>query len=106
MAPRGGPRLLSFPERFNKASSRRSLRLALTLSLIVPLGAGGPACAADAAPDLTAIGLEAVVNLEGSSGSQKGGKLMDAAAAVTLLTPHDIPRPGAAHTPDPPRLVA
>jgi len=105
MAPRGGPRLLSFPERFNNASSRRSLRLALTLSLIVPLGAGGPACAADAAPDLTAIGLEAVMNLEVSSVSKKAEKLMDAAAAITVLTSDDIRRSGATNIPDLLRLV-
>src|SRR5882762_4912865 len=73
--------------------------------LAVAAGFGHTALCQDAAPDLTAIGIEAVMNMEVTSVSKRPERLMDAAAAVQVITSDDIRRSGATTLPDLLRLV-
>ncbi len=68
-------------------------------------GAGVPCRGQDPAPDLTTLGLEAVMNMEVTSVSKRPEKLMDATAAVYVLTSEDIRRSGATSLPELLRLV-
>jgi len=91
--------------------SRRSihrktpLRLHPVCLLVMALLAGGQAFSQDAPPDLTTLGIEAVMNMEVTSVSKKPERLMDAAAAVQVITSEDIRRSGATTLPDLLRLV-
>ncbi|HXU12929.1 MAG TPA: TonB-dependent receptor [Candidatus Binatia bacterium] len=73
--------------------------------LVMALLAGGQAFSQDAPPDLTTLGIEAVMNMEVTSVSKKPERLMDAAAAVQVITSEDIRRSGATTLPDLLRLV-
>jgi iron complex outermembrane recepter protein len=73
--------------------------------LAVAAGSGHAAFCQDATPDLTAIGIEAVMNMEVTSVSKRPERLMDAAAAVQVITSDDIRRSGATTLPDLLRLV-
>src|SRR6267143_6547916 len=77
----------------------------LGMLLAVAAGSGHTALCQDAAPDLTAIGIEAVMNMEVTSVSKRPERLMDAAAAVQVITSDDIRRSGATTLPDLLRLV-
>jgi iron complex outermembrane receptor protein len=78
--------------------------MAIALQLVIA-GAGDKSWCQDPPPDLTAIGLEAVMNLEVTSVSKKPEKLMDAAAAVQIITSEEIRRSGATSIPELLRLV-
>src|SRR6267143_3164887 len=77
----------------------------LGMLLAVAAGSGHTALCQDAAPDLTAIGIEAVMNMEVTSVSKRPERLMNAAAAVQVITSDDIRRSGATTLPDLLRLV-
>jgi len=74
--------------------------------LLAAAATSGDAARCEEPPaDLTTIGLEAVMNLEVTSVSKKPERLMDAAAAVQVITSEDIRRSGATTLPDLLRLV-
>src|SRR5438034_3836219 len=73
--------------------------------MAVAAGFSQPALCQDAARDLTAVGIEAVMNMEVTSVSKKPERLMDAAAAVQVITSEDIRHSGATTLPDLLRLV-
>jgi iron complex outermembrane receptor protein len=83
---------------------RRGVRLLLTL-LAVAHGTVQVALCQDSAPDLTSIGIEAVMNMEVTSVSKRPERLMDASAAVQVITSDEIRRSGATTVPDLLRLV-
>ena len=56
-------------------------------------------------PDVTAITLEDLMNLQVTSVSKRAQKLADAAAAIFVITPDDIRRSGASSIPEALRLV-
>jgi iron complex outermembrane recepter protein len=56
-------------------------------------------------PDVTAITLEDLMNLQVTSVSKRAQKLADAAAAIFVITPDDIRRSGASNIPEALRLV-
>jgi iron complex outermembrane receptor protein len=77
----------------------------LLTALLAAVLAGGQAFSQDAPPDLTTLGIEAVMNMEVTSVSKKPERLMDAAAAVQVITSEDIRRSAATSLPDLLRLV-
>jgi iron complex outermembrane recepter protein len=81
------------------------LRLFHLMLLLPAIAAGGGAYGQDAPPDLTTLGIEAVMNMEVTSVSKKPERLMDATAAVQVITSEDIRRSGATTIPDLLRLV-
>ena len=86
--------------RGSKVSSRRALRAAGILSLIFLIAS--PAMAAD---DLADMSLEDLMNLTVTSASKREERLVDAAAAITVLTQEDIRRSGATSIPEALRFV-
>jgi iron complex outermembrane receptor protein len=80
------------------------LRL-LVMSLLATSAGSGRALCQDAPPDLTTLGIEAVMNMEVTSVSKKPERLMDAAAAIQVITSEDIRRSPATTLPDLLRLV-
>jgi iron complex outermembrane receptor protein len=75
---------------------RRSLKTAAAVLLAAASGwGGGPALGQETAPDLTQIGIEALMNTEVTSVSRKPETRMEAAAAVYVITREDIRRTGA-----------
>src|SRR3989441_12917751 len=68
------------------ASHRFGRRLLLTL-LAGATGFGQPVLCQDATPDLTAVGIEAVMNMEVTSVSKTPERFMDAAAAESMNRP-------------------
>jgi iron complex outermembrane receptor protein len=97
--------LAAAPEiRAKSGAPRLGPFLAATL-LAAAAGAGDAARCEEPPADLTTIGLEAVMNLEVTSVSKKPERLMDAAAAVQVITSEDIRRSGATTLPDLLRLV-
>ncbi|HEV8700874.1 MAG TPA: TonB-dependent receptor [Candidatus Polarisedimenticolia bacterium] len=75
------------------------------MALLAAFGDGGRALCQDTPPDLTTLGIEAVMNMEVTSVSKKPERLMDAAAAVQVITSEDIRRSAATTLPDLLRLV-
>ena len=73
--------------------------------MAVAAGFSQPALCQDAAPDLTTVGIEAVMNMEVTSVSKTPERFMEAAAAVQVITSEDIRRSGATTLPDLLRLV-
>ena len=99
------PLACTFGIRADKNRSRRPRPwLALTL-LSAAAGGGDVARGADSPPDLTTVGIEAVMNMEVTSVSKKPERLMDAAAAVQVITSEEIRRSAATTLPDLLRLV-
>ena len=74
---------------------------------LIGMLAGWPAAvwAQETPPDLTSIGLEAVMDIEVTSVSKKPEKLMNAPAAVVVITAEEIKRSGVTSLPDLLRLV-
>jgi len=85
-------------------SSPRFRTLLITLLAVASGAADRPRCD-EAAPDLTSIGIEAVMDMEVTSVSKKPEKLMEAAAAVNVISSEEIRRSGAASIPELLRLV-
>jgi iron complex outermembrane receptor protein len=79
-------------------------RLTMLLLAAVP-GAGDLPRCQNSPPDLTTVGIEAVMDMEVTSVSKKPERLMDAAAAIQVITSEDIRRSGATTLPDLLRLV-
>jgi iron complex outermembrane receptor protein len=77
----------------------------LAITFLTASAAGGRALCQDAPPDLTTLGIEAVMNMEVTSVSKKPERLMDAAAAIQVITSEDIRRSAATTLPDLLRLV-
>ncbi len=104
------PRRATHLEHISLSSSVRQLirplgrTLVLTL-LAVAAGSGDMSRCEDSPPDLTAIGIEAVMNMEVTSVSKRPERLMDAAAAVQVITSEDIRRSGATNIAELLRLV-
>jgi len=71
------------------------------------LAGGWPGASAQTSPppDLTTVGLEAVMDMEVSSVSKKPERLVDTPAAVTVITAAEIRRSGAQSLPELLRLV-
>ena len=77
----------------------------LLVMALLAASLGGRALCQEASPDLTTLGIEAVMNMEVTSVSKKPERLMDAPAAVQVITSEDIRRSGATTLPDLLRLV-
>ena len=73
--------------------------------LAAAAGTGETVRCQDKPPDLTVIGIEAVMNMEVTSVSKKPERLMDAAAAIQVITSEDIQHSGATSLPELLRLV-
>src|SRR5258705_1384753 len=73
--------------------------------LLAAAGAVKTARGEEPPPDLTTIGIEAVMNMEVTSVTKGPERLMDAAAAVQVITSEDIRRSSATTLPDLLRLV-
>src|SRR5712671_2012130 len=85
--------------------SARPVAAAGVMLLLTAVGAGQTARGEEAPPDLTTVGIEAVMNTEVTSVTKSPERLMDAAAAVQVITSEDIRRSGATTLPDLLRLV-
>src|SRR2546427_11675764 len=83
-----GPDSPQNPQRPLRRSGRRLL---LTL-LAAAAGTSHSTLCQDASPDLTSVGSEAVLNMEGTSVSKTPERFIDAAAAVQGITSDDIRR--------------
>src|SRR6266571_5010249 len=103
------PRRAAHLEHIRLSSSRHRLRVSgRTLAMILlaaAAGAGDAAMCQGQPPDLTAIGIEAVMNMEVTSVSKRPERLMDAAAAIQVITSEDIRRSGATSIAELLRLV-
>src|SRR6266487_2236957 len=84
---------------------RRMGRRLVMLLLAAAAGIGDRSRCQDSPPDLTAIGIEAVMNMEVTSVSKRPERLMDSAAAVQVITSEDIRRSGATNLAELLRLV-
>src|SRR5256884_4149020 len=73
--------------------------------LVVLFVAGASAQVPDTFPDVTAISLEDLMNLNVTSVSKRTQKVADAAAAIFVITQEDIRRSGATNIPEALRLV-
>jgi len=87
-----------------RRSARPVAATGVTL-LLAAVGAVQTARGEEAPPDLTTVGIEAVMNMEVTSVTKSPERLMDAAAAVQVITSEDIRRSGATTLPDLLRLV-
>jgi iron complex outermembrane recepter protein len=79
----------------------RALACELVL-LVLPIL---PAQAQDAPPDLTALKIEDLMNVDVTSASKKEQKLSQVPGAIFVITPEDIRRSGATNIPDLLRMV-
>ncbi|MBI1905990.1 MAG: TonB-dependent receptor [Rhodocyclales bacterium] len=82
---------------------RRRSRL-VSFACLLSVASGG-ARAADQAPDLSALDLEALMKVEVSSVSRKSQLMSDVAAAVYVISHNDIKRSGATSIPEILRLA-
>jgi iron complex outermembrane receptor protein len=82
-------------------AQRLFLLVVLGVFLAVTVAAQGP----QNIPDVTAISLEDLMNLQVTSVSKRAEKLADAAAAIFVITQDDIRRSGASSIPEALRLV-
>ena len=84
----------------------RKLLRSSTILLLAVLGSlGMSAWAQKATSDLTEIGLEKLMDMEVTSVSKKEQKLLQAPAAIYVITAEDIRRSGATNIPDLLRMV-
>ena len=77
----------------------------LAITLLAAAGAVDLPRCQNSPPDLTTLGIEAVMNMEVTSVSKKPEKFMDTTAAVYVITAEDIRRSGATSLPELLRLV-
>src|SRR3984893_6782266 len=90
----------------NKRLKRRSIemtKVAFCIAACVIFAL--PAWPQQETPDLADRSLEDLMNIEVTSGSKKGQKLLRTAAAVFVITQEDIRRSGATNIPDLLRMV-
>jgi iron complex outermembrane receptor protein len=81
------------------------LRFLSTALILLAAGSARESFCEDPVPDLTAIGIEAVMDMEVTSVSKKPEKLLVASAAVFVITSDEIRRSGATRIPEILRLV-
>ncbi|HEX4663497.1 MAG TPA: TonB-dependent receptor [Terriglobales bacterium] len=86
------------------ASIRQALALALVALLFVTSSFGAPQQGSDI-PDVTAMSMEDLMNMQVTSVSKRSQKLADAAGAIFVITPDDIRRSGATNIPEALRMV-
>lgn len=80
-------------------------RILLAGFLAVCLAAPTPAQTSRSVPDVTAMSMEDLMNLQVTSVSKRTQKVADAAAAIFVITQEDIRRSGATSIPEALRLV-
>src|SRR5467141_5147992 len=80
-------------------------RILLASFLAVLLAANTVAQTSRSVPDVTAMSVEDLMNMQVTSVSKRSQKLSDAAAAIFVITQEDIRRSGAASIPEALRLV-
>ncbi|MEI2782513.1 MAG: TonB-dependent receptor plug domain-containing protein [Candidatus Competibacter sp.] len=73
--------------------------------LLAALSGGEMAVSRAAAPDLTQLGIEELMNVQVVSASKQAQRLADAASAVFVITQDDIRRSGATSVPEALRLA-
>src|SRR6266850_2685686 len=83
----------------------RFARFVLVTLAVATVSAGGVSVCQEPPVDLTVIGIEAVMDMEVTSVSKRPEKLMEATAAIYVLTSEDIRRSGATSIPELLRLV-
>src|SRR5881227_4096496 len=88
----------------NVVSIRQALALVLVALLLVPSSFAAEPQQTDI-PDVTAMSMEDLMNMQVTSVSKRSQKLADAAAAVFVITQDDIRRSGATSIPEALRLV-
>src|SRR6185437_7181404 len=84
---------MSFANPQNSASIKQALALVLVALLLVPSGFAAPQ--QSDIPDVTAMSMEDLMNMQVTSVSKRSQKLADAAAAIFVITQDDIRRSGA-----------
>src|SRR5579884_1368749 len=84
-------------------SIRQALALVLIALLFVPSSFAAPQ--QSDIPDVTAMSMEDLMNMQVTSVSKRSQKLADAAAAVFVITQDDIRRSGATNIPEALRMV-
>jgi iron complex outermembrane recepter protein len=94
---------MSFANPQNSASIKQALALVLVALLLVPSGFAAPQ--QSDIPDVTAMSMEDLMNLQVTSVSKRSQKLADAAAAIFVITQDDIRRSGATNIPEALRMV-
>ncbi len=82
----------------------RSGRIFLAGFLSVLLASGTVAQNSRNVPDVTAMSMEDLMNLQVTSVSKRTQKVADAAAAIFVITQEDIRRSGATSIPERPRF--
>src|SRR6202140_2493999 len=87
------------------AAARFVGRTMLASFMTVFLAASGVAQSRQSVPDVTALSMEDLMNMQVTSVSKRTQKVADAAAAVFVITPEDIRRSGATSIPEALRMV-
>src|SRR6266404_4625813 len=97
------PHMLTIHHR-NIGSANSTRRVFLVVALAVLCRASGSAQSKDL-PDVTAMSVEDLMNVQVTSVSKRSQKLSDAAAAIFVITQEDIRRSGARSIPEALRMV-
>src|ERR1700692_4697243 len=87
------------------AAARIVGRTVLASFMTVFLAANGAAQSQQSVPDVTALSMEDLMNIQVTSVSKRTQKVADAAAAVFVITHEDIRRSGATSIPEALRMV-
>src|ERR1700733_1219030 len=87
------------------AAARIVGRTVLASFMTVFLAANGAAQSQQSVPDVTALSMEDLMNIQVTSVSKRTQKVADAAAAIFVITQEDLRRSGASSIPDALRLV-
>src|ERR1700726_1410415 len=87
------------------ATARFVGRTMLASFMTVFLAANGAAQSQQSVPDVTALSMEDLMNIQVTSVSKRTQKVADAAAAIFVITQEDLRRSGATSIPEALRLV-
>src|ERR1700680_1494038 len=87
------------------AAARIVGRTVLASFMAVFLAANGAAQSQQSVPDVTALSMEDLMNIQVTSVSKRTQKVADAAAAIFVITQEDLRRSGATSIPEALRLV-
>jgi iron complex outermembrane recepter protein len=87
------------------AAARIVGRTVLASFMTVFLAANGAAQSQQSVPDVTALSMEDLMNIQVTSVSKRTQKVADAAAAIFVITQEDLRRSGATSIPEALRLV-
>ena len=91
---------------FPKTTARKPVLLwPRVVAVLMSLANGEMAVSRAAAPDLTQLGIEELMNVQVVSASKQAQRLADAASAVFVITQDDIRRSGATSVPEVLRLA-